>query len=293
MSWLRHRLRHRPRSGPYAGTSSWRPSLLYRIAGYDANAARCADAIGDLDTPPDTESSVSEWALHTIRDLLSTRSGRDLSSPPPVPGAEATLAHRVRDALWRRLGGAVQRHARWLTHQPRGAPGAIGEVREVINLLRADADEPGHPDIWPRQAAHPDIHHLAILLAEAMGEGEARSLRSVLPPDDDGDGRFTRYVREQAASRPLLWPAARLYAEAVLPGPNAHAVVCVPTGAKQVVCGGTGHRPDLAPGVGAVSGTHERTGRPGGTATSIHLRRASGGDGARLPWWSGVHHLGR
>ncbi|MET8685060.1 DEAD/DEAH box helicase [Streptomyces sp. NPDC004732] len=205
--------------------------LLYRIAGYDANAARCADAIGDLDTPPDVESPVSEWTLHTIRDLLSTRSGRDLSAPPPVPGPETTLAHRVRDALWRRLGGAVQRHARWLTYQPGGALGAIGEVREVIGLLRADADEPGSPDIWPSHAAHSDIHHLAVLLAEAMGEGEVRSLRSVSPPDDDGDGRFARYVREQAASRPLLWPAARLYAESVLPGPDGHAVVCVPTGA--------------------------------------------------------------
>ena len=44
-------------------------------------------------------------------------------------------------------------------------------------------------------------------------------------------GRFEDFQRQRASTRPLLWPSAAEYAELALPGPHAHAVVSVPTGA--------------------------------------------------------------
>ncbi|MFF3087360.1 DEAD/DEAH box helicase [Streptomyces nojiriensis] len=198
--------------------------LLYRIAGYDANAARCGDEIGELDTQPDLESPVSEWAMRTFRELLSARVSGDFPEPPPVPHEDERLEARIRDALWRRMGHAARQHTLWLTHQAGATRSAVGEIHTLISLLHPN------PDGRSGQATHPDIHHLAVLLAKALEEDETRALRSV-PPPPDADGRYAAYVKKQATSQPLLWPSARIYSERALPGPHAHAVVCVPTGA--------------------------------------------------------------
>jgi len=198
--------------------------LLYRIAGYDANAARCADEIGELDTPTDAESPTSEWAMGAVRELLQARVNPDLPDAPPEPGPGERLDVRVRHGLWRGIGQAARRHTRWLTHQVGGTRTAVDEIDTLISLLHPDTDG------WGGQVIHPDIHHIAVLLARAMEEDETRALRTV-PPPPDADGRFATYVRQQARSRPLLWPSARIYSEQALPGPHAHAIVCVPTGA--------------------------------------------------------------
>lgn len=198
--------------------------LLYRIAGYDANAARCGGEIGELDTPIDAESPASEWAMGTFRELLAAQVSPDLPQAPPVPSRSEHLDVRVRHALWRKMGQAVRRHTQWLTHQPGALRTAVEDIRTLISLLHPDADG------WGGQVVHPDIHHIAVLLAKVLEEDETRALRSVPTPPDE-DGRFASYVQEQAKSRPLLWPSARIYSEQALPGPHAHAVVCVPTGA--------------------------------------------------------------
>ncbi|WP_406516537.1 DEAD/DEAH box helicase [Streptomyces sp. NBC_00134] len=198
--------------------------LLYRIAGYDANAARCGDEIGELDTPIDAESPASEWAMGTFRELLVAQVSPDLPDAPPAPSPSEHLDARVRHALWRKMGEAARRHTQWLTHQTGAVRTAVEEIRTLISLLHPD------PDGWGGQVIHPDIHHIAVLLAKALEEDETRALRAVPNPPDE-DGRYASYVQEQAKSRPLLWPSARIYAEQALPGPHAHAVVCVPTGA--------------------------------------------------------------
>ncbi|MCP9213514.1 DEAD/DEAH box helicase [Streptomyces sp. NEAU-Y11] len=170
------------------------------------------------------ESAVSEWAMQAFRELLLLRVSADFPEPPPVPNESVRLETRIRDALWRRMGHAARQHTLWLTHQRGATRDAVSEVHTLISLLRPD------PDGWIGQATHPDIHHVAVLLAKAMEEDETRALRSV-PPPPDADERYPAYVQKQSTSRPLLWPSARLYSGQALPGPHAHAVVCVPTGA--------------------------------------------------------------
>ncbi|MFO1078887.1 MAG: DEAD/DEAH box helicase, partial [Planctomycetota bacterium] len=100
-------------------------------------------------------------------------------------------------------------------------PAAADGLRRLAALLQ--------PGDLP--AAHADLHHLALLIAEACDATAARALRLVPRPPDDDDGRFLAYQRARATRRPLLWPAAETYATRALPGPITHAVVTVPTGA--------------------------------------------------------------
>jgi hypothetical protein len=197
--------------------------LLYLIAGYDANAALIGQ---NIDTPDDEEAdeaAISTWVLEAVRALLLLR--LPPNNPVPLaPRADQPLRERVRHAVWTRLGDAVRSHMQWLTLGSDDGDSAIQSVRDLIaELERQDDGQDGG-------VQHADLHHLALLLAAAMEGTAGRALRAVPPPPDDG-GRFEDFQRRRASTRPLLWPAAAEYAELALPGPHAHAVVSVPTGA--------------------------------------------------------------
>ncbi len=199
-------------------------ALLYLIAGYDANAALTVASVDgvELAAPDYAERLISEWTLKRLRALLNLQLAVPGDAPPPPEGDG--LRDRVRHELWRRIGAAAAGHVAWLklrrADDPHGRDVFLGLVRE----LERQAD--GSPGL----AAHPDLHHLCLLLAAACDETWGRALRRLPPPDDDG-GRFAAYQAGRANRMPLLWPAAAEYAERALPGPHSHAVVSVPTGA--------------------------------------------------------------
>ncbi|MGI8624888.1 MAG: DEAD/DEAH box helicase, partial [Solirubrobacteraceae bacterium] len=122
--------------------------------------------------------------------------------------------------VWRRVGELVEAHVQWLRLQRDDDPAVGAGLRALAAMLAPDG----------RSAAHPDLHHLALLIAEACDDTWARALRRVPSPPGD-DGRFADYQRARAARRPLLWPATERYVERVLLGSAGHAVVTVPTGA--------------------------------------------------------------
>ncbi|GHJ49043.1 hypothetical protein Cs7R123_63850 [Catellatospora sp. TT07R-123] len=198
-------------------------SLLYLIAGYDANANLAAAAL-EAQPTDGPDDAIAEWALAQILHLVRLTPITDMPTPPP-PASDRlpSLRQAVRHELWRRLGVLVGDHVRWLTFGRPDDPHAGLELRRLAELLEDRQQDS------PEPAAHPDLHRLLLLLAAACDSSQGRSLRTVPPPPDD-DGGFVGYQRTRASSRPLLWPAAQLYAQAALPGPSAHAVVAVPTG---------------------------------------------------------------
>ena len=197
--------------------------LLYLIAGYDANAGIIGRALDQAHGEDRLEPTVSDWALISIVDLLLLRSPARHDLPEP-PGDDALLSERVRQAIWRSLGHAINDHLDWLTFGDDGSDAAANQLRELAEQLESRSDGSAG------SAHHSDLHHLVLLVAAACDGTAARALRRVTSPDDDG-GRFLDYQRRRARTRPLLWPAAADYAAAALPGPHAHAVVSVPTGA--------------------------------------------------------------
>ena len=196
-------------------------ALLYIIAGYDANAALTVKAIEPVpDTLPDSE--IAAWSLGMILRLLRLMPVEDIPSPPPPP-EDAMVRLHVRHELWRRIGTHVADHVRWLTSALDQNPQTGDRLRQLAEYLEDRDSDARVP------AAHPDLHHLLLLLAAACDSAAGRALRVVPSPPDD-NGRFARYRSTRSASRPLLWPAAEEYAARTLPGPRAHAVVTVPTG---------------------------------------------------------------
>lgn len=219
-----------PGSTPWLFGSSERfeqveAGLLYLIAGYDANAGVLARTLddSDVDADDDADGTFAGWALSAITDLLLLRAPEDRPTPEP-PTDDLPLPQRARRAILQRLGDAVANHLRWLTLTDPGENPGPALLRELIEQLEVRSD--GTPEAAP----HADLHHLALLLAAACDGTADRALRRVPPPDNDG-ARFLDYQRRRAATRPLLWPAAADYAAAALPGPKAHAIVSVPTGA--------------------------------------------------------------
>lgn len=200
-------------------------SLLYLIAGYDANAALSVRQFQQLrDLPNDPETPAAQWALAQILALLSmgNASADEFDREPP---AGIPLRSLVRYELWRRIGTHVADHVQWLRFDRRSDPEAGAALRDLAERLEVSGDT------RPATAAyHADLHHLALLLAAACDATGERALRRVPAPPGD-DGRFAAYQRRRARERPLLWPAAYDYAREALPGHQCHAVVSVPTGA--------------------------------------------------------------
>jgi len=202
---------------PFNYSERLEAGLLYLIAGYDSNAAVAVRGLvhpGDLRT---AERNAREAGLALVRLAepgVTDRRRSDRGFP---------LTDRVRDALWSRLDEVIRDHLRWLRRPATPSP-------DAVERLRALADALTNREGVSASAQHPDIHHLALLLALAADSTFARALREVPPPDGDG-GRFATFTALRCEKRPLLWPAAAEYAGGALPGPSKHAVVAVPTGA--------------------------------------------------------------
>ncbi|GAB3219282.1 hypothetical protein GCM10027447_01770 [Glycomyces halotolerans] len=200
-------------------------AVLYLIAGYDANAALTAQQTTwepqpGTEPPPTSEA----WLLEVVRSYLTLGALPVAAAPAPVDRTQA-LRERARGALMRQLGDAVAEHLRWLAFQGTDRDRPRDAIESIVELLeRSDAA------FGAAAVPHADLHHLAVLLLAAIGGTTDRALRTVPPPAGDG-GRFQDYQRDRARTRPLLWPAAAEYAQRCLPGPRAHAVVTVPTGA--------------------------------------------------------------
>lgn len=191
-------------------------AALYFTAGYDANAAVASRAIrADRVNVEQAEIEATRLGLVWIRAFFELR----LPSDPPAVGPPSdalALADRVRWELWRRIATALEAHIRWLRGEPGIQPG-VESLRSLASRLQ-DAER------------HSDLHHLAALLAEAADAVSLRALRTV-PRPATGTELWDGYVERRVQQRPLLWPAAEEYARRALPGPAAHAVVSVPTGA--------------------------------------------------------------
>ncbi|GAA3952175.1 DEAD/DEAH box helicase [Actinoplanes auranticolor] len=198
-------------------------SLLYLIAGYDANAALTVSGIVAEDLGDDSlEGPIASWATQRIVGLCRLTAAPEVAAPT-LNRPELPTRVVVRHELWRRVGVHVADHLDWLMFRSGADPGAGSALRALAERLENRDQLPARP------AAHPDLYHLLLLLAAACDETGSRALRAVPPPLQDTGDRFVSYQRDRAATRPLLWPAAQEYAEKTLPGPETHAVVAVPT----------------------------------------------------------------
>lgn len=209
--------------GPERSFERLEAALLYLIAGYDANAALTTSGIGAEDVGDDSpEGPIASWAVQRIVGLCRLAPAAEVAAPALDQQAHPTRI-LVRHELWRRIGVHVSDHLDWLMIRTGADPNAGAALRALAERLENRDQVPARP------AAHPDLHHLLLLLAAACDETGSRALRAVPPPPQDTGGLFAAYQRDRATSRPLLWPAAQEYADATLPGPEAHAVVAVPT----------------------------------------------------------------
>lgn len=191
-------------------------ALLYLIAGYDANAAV---AVRSLEI--DAGCSPSErYALEAVVALLG---GHEL---PTLEGNEEDgqlLYQRVEGALMRRIGEIVASFATWFRDPKVVTGGDIEELRELADQLRlSEQDVP--------VGAHARAQHFARVLYAALSEARVRALRELPWPAGEPE-TYLRFLARRCASQPMLWPAALDYAARALPGPQASAVVSVPTGA--------------------------------------------------------------
>jgi len=205
--------------GPVARYERVEAGLLYMASGFDANAAVAEHGIGnrELTDPEDPLGLAAEGALTVIRPLL--RGAQNPSRVQPAGSQPTALHERVAVALWEAMGAIVSTHIAWLRGEESDDRSlAPGRLRELATLLGVSG-----------AVAHPEIHHLLLLLALACEATGLRALRTVPDPPRD-DGRYGRYLSRRAASRPLLWPVAQAYVDSALPGPACHAVVTVPTG---------------------------------------------------------------
>ncbi len=210
--------------GPVRRFEQVEASLLYLVAGYDANAALTIAPVADrLDDGTSPDGPIVAWALARIV-ALCTMTPVDNTIAPGFDAGQPTARAAVRHELWRRIGVHVADHIDWLTFRTPANPSAGAELRALAERLERRDVQP------PVPAGHADLHHLLLLLAAACDETTGRALRTVPPPPVDTDERFADYQRRRAANRPLLWPAAEDYARMALPGPAVHAVVAVPTG---------------------------------------------------------------
>jgi len=191
-------------------------SALYLIAGFDANAAVAARAI----EPDAILEAPAALAPAAARAAASVRSLFELKAPPSDPfpelPAEGSMAFHLRWEVFRRITASVDQHVSWLvTGETLADPSPAVELRELSERL----DTAGR--FLPQS-------HLAKLLGAACQASELRALRRV---SEEGSEIWLDYVERRSRGRPLLWPAAQEYADAVLRGDADHAVVSVPTGA--------------------------------------------------------------
>lgn len=198
-------------------------ALLYLIAGYDANAGlTVAEVSVDELSGQGSEGPISGWAVQQIIGLC--RLAPVIEAPAPVLAQDGQPTRiLVRHELWRRIGRHVADHLDWLMFRIDADPNAGGALRALAERLE------NRDQVPPRPAIHADLYHLLLLLAAASDETGGRALRAIPPPPGDDGDRFKIYQQGRAPFRPLLWPAAQEYAQATLPGPEAHAVVAVPT----------------------------------------------------------------
>lgn len=203
-----------------SGTRMVEAGLLYLIAGFDANAAVAARAVdvSAIEAAPEPVASAAAFAAGEIRRLLLLAEGPAVD--PPAEDASAPLDLRIRAELWSQLGRAAGAHLDWLHLRGDDTEAvATGILDGLIAALVSD-----------QAAGYSDLAHLGELIRLAVDESGGRALRRVDPPEGD-DGGFAAYRTARARQRPLLWPAAKRYADDCLPGPHSHAVVAVPTGA--------------------------------------------------------------
>jgi len=214
-------------------------SLLYIIAGYDANAGGVIREIPSNSSEPsgnpyrEAEFHASEWTLDALINLCTFHLNPLPASICPVNFVEETpnslvdLEYDVRGKLYAKLGEAVRSYMGWLTGE---VPESIATAREQLSQMTERLKESQYP-------THADIHHLARLLLVVMDNTESRSLVHAIPlPEPENANTYQDYLRirskgpEGGSGRPLLWPSVQKYVEECLPGPNRHAVVSMPTG---------------------------------------------------------------
>lgn len=191
-------------------------ALLYLISGYDANAAV---AVRSLEIDP-SRGPDERFALESVVALLG---GGELPSLEGGSEPEGELLfERVEGALLRRIGKIVSDFADWLRDPEVASEGDIDELRDLAGQLRlTEEDVP--------VGAHARTQHFARVLHAALSEARARAVRNLPGPPEEPD-TYSRFLRRRCSSQPLLWPAALDYATRTLPGPEASAVVSVPTG---------------------------------------------------------------
>jgi hypothetical protein len=250
-------------------------ALLYMTAGYDANAGR---SVATLEPDALSEMTGTEKAL--LIDLLAFLRLEPVSdvdlSVDDGPG-DLSTQRIARDRLLNLIRNSVINHSHWLSFRE-DEWHAVEDLTALLELL--DSGASGDPS----PARHADIYHLAVLLSEAFRATHTRALRQVAPPSED-DGIFQNYQERQSQTRPLLWPAALEYAEKCLPGPSAHAVVNVPTGAgKSAVADlavaqalSQGWVLYLAPTNALVAQIRRQLGKSFGSISGVSLRQFQGG----------------
>jgi DEAD/DEAH box helicase len=201
---------------PAAQFAACEAAALYLIAGYDASAAVASRVItGPGENAEGGEAPALARAMRTISAFFELRRGE--AGVPDGPPEDLEVTERVRWELWRRLAESLDVHLSWLTME-------TAEPESPASSRLATLADRLH-----QSGRHPDIAHLAALLSTACARTAGRALRMV--PGPSGVEFYASYVAKRAPERPLLWPAARHYADEALPGPTAHAVVTVPTGA--------------------------------------------------------------
>jgi hypothetical protein len=189
-------------------------AALYVIAGFDANAAVASRALQQPTVVADLpEERAVTYAIRVVRSFFELR--RSTQPDPGEPPDELPLASQVRWELWRQIARCVSDQTAWLQLE-QGAPADAADRLRTLSERLIDAQR------------HLDIALMARLLADAADAMRGRAVRSV--GQETPGGPWDGYVAERVKQRPLLWPAARIFAREALPGPHASAVVTVPTG---------------------------------------------------------------
>lgn len=183
--------------------------LLFVIAGFDANAAAVVGSISIELTPTSRMR-----ALAAVVDLL--RQAEPVAAATANDdGADRQVA--ITSAIWTAVHEAVRGHHAWLRgegqqeHNP--GPATLSELAETLTSVAGAASRYSAPFLFVR------------LLERVFEATERRSLRRLA--DIEG---LDNYVALTVPGKPLLWPAAQIYAETCLPALDHHAAVAVPTG---------------------------------------------------------------
>lgn len=212
-------------------------SLLFLIAGYDANARTEINEIlkmmDKLNVQNESEdlAKIERWCFNNLISILSGKLW-DLKKERPllvIKARRRSLKNLVKEnkyTMFSIIGDSIISYIDWLT----------GENEEGLSNSLENLYKINTSTYQSKYALYPEIFHLSKIIIAMIEETSKRSLFHHTPPPTMHSEEFTEYLKYRVrgnrliGSRPFIWESSKEFISECLPGPSKHSIVNLPTG---------------------------------------------------------------